>query len=174
MSDGSHNETPADWVVTTANHWVYAGTGLANGSIIPGLIYYEWDTFVSDTFTPAGITVLASAMVPNNIRPGSHHETAVYERGSQSYFPQAPSISTSACVLILVSPRSRETCSREREQPRISHEWVGECAQRMEEKRAAASTPTTPREAWSVQNCPSPQSTMRPLAVRSRPDNRYD
>jgi hypothetical protein len=86
MSDGSHNETPADWVVTTANHWVYAGTGLANGSIIPSWIYYEWDTFIGDTFTPAGITVLASAVVPNNIRPGSHHEAAVYERGSAVVF----------------------------------------------------------------------------------------
>lgn len=86
MSDGSHNETPADWVVTNANHWVYAGTGLANGSTIPGLIYYEWDTFVSDVFTPSGITILASSVVPNNIRPGSHHEAAVYERGSAVVF----------------------------------------------------------------------------------------
>ena len=30
-----------DWVVTNANHWVYAGTGLSNGSRIPDLIYYR-------------------------------------------------------------------------------------------------------------------------------------
>lgn len=86
LSDGSHNETPADWVVTNANHWVYAGTGLANGSTIPGLIYYEWDSLVDNGATPGGITVLASSVVPNNIRPGSRHEATVYERGPAVVF----------------------------------------------------------------------------------------
>jgi hypothetical protein len=80
MSDGSHNETPADWVVTNANHWVYVGTGLANGSTIPGLIYYEWDSLGDNGATPGGITVLVSSVVPNNIRPGSRHEATIYER----------------------------------------------------------------------------------------------
>jgi hypothetical protein len=87
MSDGSHNELPGgDWVVTAANHWVYGNTGLANGSTIPGLVYYEWDSFVQDNATPAGVTVLASSVVPNNIRPGSRHEATVYERASAFVF----------------------------------------------------------------------------------------
>jgi hypothetical protein len=86
-SDGSNNQLPgADWVVTNPNHWVYAGTGLGNGSIIPELIYYEWDAFVSNNVTPPGTTVLASSVVPNNIRPGSHHEATVYERGPAVVF----------------------------------------------------------------------------------------
>ncbi len=33
----------ADWVVTNSAHWIYAGTGLANGSHIPAIVGYEWD-----------------------------------------------------------------------------------------------------------------------------------
>lgn len=82
MSDGSDNATvtPADWVVTNANHWIYSGTGLNNGSRIPGLIYYEWDGLVNNGATPAGITMLASSVVPNNVIPTSRHEATIYER----------------------------------------------------------------------------------------------
>ena len=86
MSDGSHVEQPADWVVTNSNHWVYANTGLSNGSILPGLIFYEWDSFVSNAVTPVGLTILASAVVPNNVRPGSRHEATIYERGQAFVF----------------------------------------------------------------------------------------
>ena len=82
MSDGSDNAAlaPADWVVTNANHWVYAGTGLSNGSTIPGIIYYEWDGLVNNGATPPGTTVLSSSVVPNNVIQGSRHEATIYER----------------------------------------------------------------------------------------------
>ena len=89
MSDGSDNANAApgaDWVVTNANHWVYAGTGLSNGSVIPNIVYYEWDGLVNNGATPAGTTVLASSAVPNNVIPGSHHEAAIYERGPAVVF----------------------------------------------------------------------------------------
>lgn len=81
MSDESHTLQPADWIVTNANHWVYANTGLTNGSVLPGFVYYEWDSFVNNAVTPPGITVLASSVVPNNVIPGSRHEATVHERG---------------------------------------------------------------------------------------------
>jgi len=91
ISDGSDNVSNftgqhGDWVVTNANHWVYAGTGLTNGGTIPGIIYYEWDGFVNNSATPAGITVLASSVVPNNVLPGSRHEATIYERGPAVVF----------------------------------------------------------------------------------------
>jgi hypothetical protein len=86
MSDESHTLQPADWIVTNANHWVYANTGLTNGSVLPDLVYYEWDSFVTNAVTPPGITVLASSVVPNNVIPGSRHEATVYERGSAFVF----------------------------------------------------------------------------------------
>ncbi len=86
MSDGSHNEQPADWIVTNADHWVYANTGLSNGSQIPDLVFYEWDSLVNNGVTPSGLIVLASSVVPNNIRPGSRHEATIYERGGAFVF----------------------------------------------------------------------------------------
>jgi hypothetical protein len=53
---------------------------LSNGSVIPGIVYYEWDGLVNNGATPAGTTVLASSVVPNNVIAGSRHEATVYER----------------------------------------------------------------------------------------------
>lgn len=86
MSDGSHIEQPADWIVTNADHWVYANTGLTNGSHIPNLVFYEWDSLVNNGATPSGLIVLASSEVPNNVRPGSRHEATIYERGRAFVF----------------------------------------------------------------------------------------
>ena len=86
MSDGSNNIQPADWVVTNANHWVYQGTGLTDGDHIPGLVFTEWDGLVNNGSTPQGITVLASSVVPNDVTPGSRHESTIYERGRAFVF----------------------------------------------------------------------------------------
>jgi hypothetical protein len=58
----------AAWVVSDPSHWVYAGTGLFNGSQIPGLVGYEYDRVRSNGLTPAGMTVLASSPVPTTSR----------------------------------------------------------------------------------------------------------
>lgn len=39
----SFGDVNAPWVVTNAGHWIYSGTGLANGSQIAGLVGTEWD-----------------------------------------------------------------------------------------------------------------------------------
>lgn len=86
MSDGSHIESPQDWVVTNANHWVYANTGLSNGSRIPGVIFTEWDGLVNNGLTPPGLVVLASGEIVNPFTPGSRHEATIYERGGAFVF----------------------------------------------------------------------------------------
>jgi hypothetical protein len=48
----------SDWVVTNANHWIYAGTGLKNGDRLAGVISGEWDSRPS--FAPADTTTIAS------------------------------------------------------------------------------------------------------------------
>jgi hypothetical protein len=53
-----------DYVVTNANHWVYEGTGLANGSTIPMLVGYEYDRVFSNGFTPPGLVVLSHSPAP--------------------------------------------------------------------------------------------------------------
>ncbi len=86
MSDGSHINAPVDWIVTGADHWVYAGTGLAEGARLSGVVGGEWDGLVENGRTPDGIRVLASREVPNDIVPGSRHEATIYERGSAFVF----------------------------------------------------------------------------------------
>ena len=86
ISDGSNNQQPAPWIVTNADHWVYANTGLSNDSPIPNLVFYEWDSYVINEFTPLGVSVLASSVVPNNVIPGSRHEATIYERGRAFVF----------------------------------------------------------------------------------------
>jgi hypothetical protein len=47
----------SDWVVTNANHWIYANTGLNNGDRIAGVIGGEWDRSVAQT--PSDTTTIA-------------------------------------------------------------------------------------------------------------------
>ncbi len=49
--------TGYDWTVTSADHWIYQGTGLHDGDRITGLVGYEWD-HVPDP-ARAGLSVLA-------------------------------------------------------------------------------------------------------------------
>lgn len=87
MSDGSYIEQPADWVVTNEDHWVYANTGLRNGSRIPDLVFNEWDALVNNGLTPQGITILASSAITNNIPlTPSRHEATIYERSGAFVF----------------------------------------------------------------------------------------
>ena len=51
------------------------------------IVFTEWDGIVNNGLTPAGITVLASSVVPNNIPPTpSRHESTIYERGRAFVF----------------------------------------------------------------------------------------
>jgi hypothetical protein len=53
-----------DWVVTNANHWVYEGTGLTNGSVIPQLVGYEYDRIFDNGLTPNNLVVLSHSPAP--------------------------------------------------------------------------------------------------------------
>jgi hypothetical protein len=48
-----------DLVVSDAASWVFAGTGLANGDHIPGLVSEEYDRIFPNAPTPASIQILA-------------------------------------------------------------------------------------------------------------------
>ena len=50
-----------DWIVRNAQHWIYAGTGMANGSRISGVIGYEWDR--ANAGVPADGTQLSASPV---------------------------------------------------------------------------------------------------------------
>ncbi len=49
--------TGFDWTVAADDHWLYEGTGLANGATLRGVVGYEWDR--APNRIPPGTTVLA-------------------------------------------------------------------------------------------------------------------
>jgi N,N-dimethylformamidase beta subunit-like, C-terminal/Fibronectin type III domain len=55
----------SNYVVQNASNWVYAGTGLTDGSVVPGIVGYEYDHFFNDANTPANITVLSNSPLVN-------------------------------------------------------------------------------------------------------------
>ena len=59
-TDGSAN---GDFVVQNTYHWVYNGTGFADGDVVPKIIGYEIDTFFPNTPKPVGqgYTLLAES-----------------------------------------------------------------------------------------------------------------
>jgi hypothetical protein len=53
---------PADWVVTNADHWVYAGTGLRTGDHLRNLVGQEFD-MLYPAYERPGTVVLARSPV---------------------------------------------------------------------------------------------------------------
>ncbi len=66
----------ANIVVTNAAHWVYTGTGLQNGSNLPGLLGYEVDVNFSNGSAPVGLQILAHS--PTNLTPASYGDMSIY------------------------------------------------------------------------------------------------
>jgi hypothetical protein len=55
--------TNATYVVRNPGHWVYEGTGLADGDAIPGIVGYEVNRTQNNGWSPAGLEVLARSPV---------------------------------------------------------------------------------------------------------------
>jgi hypothetical protein len=66
------------WVVANAGHWVYAGTGLKDSDLIPGLVGYEYDKVFDNGLTPANQTVLSSSPVVSDTGVPSTANGALY------------------------------------------------------------------------------------------------
>ena len=57
------NSYAAPLVVSTPSHWVFDGTGLNKGDVIPGAHGYEVDQIFNNGATPKGVTVVAKSPV---------------------------------------------------------------------------------------------------------------
>jgi hypothetical protein len=60
----------APWIVTNAGHWIYAGTGVSNGTAIAGLVGTEWDHAVAGA--PADTQIIASSPTTGAYGPSTH------------------------------------------------------------------------------------------------------
>ncbi len=65
------------WVVSGSGHWLYEGTGLADGDAIPGIVGYETDRRVGNGAAPPGIEVVARSPVLEVTGRPDWHEAAI-------------------------------------------------------------------------------------------------
>lgn len=65
-------------VVTNADHWLWARTGLSNGDQIPDMVGYEIDTVFADVARPVGEQILLSA----SPFQGNIQNTSIYQAPS--------------------------------------------------------------------------------------------
>jgi hypothetical protein len=75
----SFGDVTAPWVVTNAGHWIYAGTGVSNGTAIAGLVGTEWDR--ADPNAPTDTQIIASSPT-TGVYGGSVQAAAVREPAS--------------------------------------------------------------------------------------------
>jgi hypothetical protein len=69
----------ADWIVApSAPDWLLAGTGLAPGDHVPGLVADECDFTANNGAQPPGLTVVASSPVNTTLNGDSHCDTVLY------------------------------------------------------------------------------------------------
>lgn len=71
------------FVATNTSHWAYAGTGLVNGSKVPGIVGYEYDRVWNNGFSPPGLITLAHSPVSACCGTGnSFADTTIYTASS--------------------------------------------------------------------------------------------
>jgi hypothetical protein len=71
--NGVSDTTPSDMVVSNASHWLFSGTGLSNGSILPSVLGYETDSL----YTPAGAIGVAHSPFPRGA-PQVYADVSLY------------------------------------------------------------------------------------------------
>ena len=86
MFEGTANEVP--YIVQNSGNWVYAGTGLTDGSRINGIVGYEYDRFYTtyvDSITGQTVTVPAIpglVLLSNSPVGSSHSNSSIYTAAS--------------------------------------------------------------------------------------------
>jgi hypothetical protein len=79
----------ADYVVENAGHWVYTGTGLRDGDVVPGIIGYETDLVYADVplapSVPDTFTVLSTSPYMSVTGAPTYAQSAVYQAPSGAW-----------------------------------------------------------------------------------------
>jgi Bacterial Ig domain len=86
----SFGDVTAPWIVTNAGHWIYSGTGVSNGTAIPGLVGTEWDQATASA--PSGTQLIASSPTTGAYGP-SVQAAAVREPSSGQVIFSAGTVS---------------------------------------------------------------------------------
>ncbi|HWV37412.1 MAG TPA: N,N-dimethylformamidase beta subunit family domain-containing protein [Vulgatibacter sp.] len=80
------------WIVSDASHFLYEGTGLADGDAIPALVGYEYDRTFDNGAQPAGLEVVSRSPVLDVYGVPGFSEAASYRAPSGSLVFSAASI----------------------------------------------------------------------------------
>jgi Abnormal spindle-like microcephaly-assoc'd, ASPM-SPD-2-Hydin len=84
MFENEVNQT-YPFVVQDASNWVFAGTGFANGSSIPGIVGYEYDNVFNNGATPAGLAILGHSPVVDPNGANSYSAATLYTAPSGAH-----------------------------------------------------------------------------------------
>jgi hypothetical protein len=63
MGSSSHGTGTGDWTVEKPDHWIFQGTGMKKGDVIPKLI--GWEYHGQPNGDQPGLTVLATSLARN-------------------------------------------------------------------------------------------------------------
>jgi len=87
------------YVVTNSSNWVYAGTGLADGNSIPGLVGYEADWSTASAPLPTSVagtyTLLSNSPFDDVSGPRLYSNSSIYQAPSGAWVFGAGTISWS-------------------------------------------------------------------------------
>jgi hypothetical protein len=78
--------TSAPFVVSDASSWIYKGTGLKNGSTLPGVIQSDIDHVTPSTDTPSDIEVLGHSPIPLAITYTNQGKWAGFTYSDLTYY----------------------------------------------------------------------------------------
>jgi Bacterial Ig-like domain len=86
----SYSATPNNYVVMNSSNWVYAGTGLTDGSAVPGIVGYEVDRYFSEYSAPVSVagtyTLLShSPVVDVSTNQPSYANSSIYQAPSGAW-----------------------------------------------------------------------------------------
>jgi hypothetical protein len=89
FTDGP-NTGSADYVVTNSDSWVYAGTGVSDGDVIPGIVWYEADRVVSADPLPVYVgntyeLLSNSPYTGSSTNPNEHQSSSIYQAPSGAW-----------------------------------------------------------------------------------------
>jgi hypothetical protein len=80
---------PAAYVVKNASNWIYAGTGVANGDTIPGIVGYETDRYVNSypapTATAGSYVLLSSSPYLTSRGTTDYEQSSIYQAPSGAW-----------------------------------------------------------------------------------------
>lgn len=77
--NGISDPTPGNIVVTNTAHWLFGGTGLSNGDVLPNVLGYETDSI--DSNSPPGTIDLAHSPFPTGA-PQVYADMSIYTAAS--------------------------------------------------------------------------------------------